>query len=153
MALDVEALRTSYDLVLRRNPNFAATFFAVLFARSSRARALFVGTTPRGRQLALAHGLRAVIEHLHDGEWLDEVLRRMGAEHLAHGATTEIYGAAAEALLIVFMEAAGTEWTPRYAHAWADAFAELIDVMVEGAAEADTLVDFAISEPAPASAS
>jgi hemoglobin-like flavoprotein len=122
----------------------------LLFARHPSTRILFVRTDPRYRELRFKHALEVVLSHLDDDDWLDMTLRTVGAQHLALGATRHTYDWGAECLMIALAEASGSAWTPHVARAWEDALDDITERIIEGAAEADTLVDADIPSQPPA---
>ena len=147
MALEVGVVRASYVIAARRQPDMARRFFGLLFARHPAARALFVDVEPRQREARFKHTLEVLLAHLHDGEWLDVTAHGLGAMYLAKGATRETYAWATECLLLVLADAAGHAWTPHVAQMWLTALSEVTELFIEGAAEADTLVDVAAPTP------
>jgi hemoglobin-like flavoprotein len=151
MELDVDALRGSYVLAANRRPDFARRFFAILFARHPGARRLFdlPGTSPRVRDRSFRLALEAVLEHLEDASWLDDRLEMLGADNLVRGVTRDVYAWCGECLVATLADAAASGWTPHVGRAWADAIAVVTARMIEGAAEADTLVDYAVTPPPP----
>jgi hemoglobin-like flavoprotein len=113
-------------------------------------RALFARTPPVTRDRSMRRHLEAVLAHLDDADWLDDVLATWGADHLAHGITREAYGYMGECLVIALADALGAAWTPASARAWEGAIDDIRARLVHGAAEADTLVDY-VTVPPPSS--
>jgi len=134
MSPDVALLRSSFNLVIEREPELTRVFYDILFERYPQARPLFRRNTPAMQQRMLAQALGAVVEHLEDGPWLVETLGKMGARHEAYGVTREMYGWVGDALLATLARAAGPDWTPDLAAAWAAAYGAITGLMQQGAA-------------------
>lgn len=136
MSLDAEALRTSFELVVGRNPDLTLRFYDHLFALHPEARPLFHRSPREAQAKMLAEALAAVLDHLDDAAWLGATLHAMGAKHVGYGVTAPMYGWVGEALLKTLAEAAGDDWTPRVEGAWVGAFGAIRDLMLAGAATA-----------------
>jgi hemoglobin-like flavoprotein len=136
MSLDADALRTSFELVVGRNPDLTLRFYDHLFALHPEARPLFHRSPREAQAKMLAEALAAVLDHLDDAAWLGATLHAMGAKHVGYGVTAPMYGWVGEALLKTLAEAAGDDWTPRVEGAWVGAFGAIRDLMLAGAATA-----------------
>ena len=132
VALDVDALRSSFELVIARSPQMTTRFYEVLFQQHPEARPLF-GTSLEAQQEMLTRTLVAVIDRVEDGVWLEGMLRSLGAKHLDYRVTDEMYPWVTGALLTTLAEIAAEEWTPRVALAWSDALDTISRLMIEGA--------------------
>jgi hemoglobin-like flavoprotein len=64
-------------------------------------------------------------------------LHKLGARHVAYGATAEHYPVVGEVLIGAMVTVAGPAWEPRYTEAWAEAFGVVAGAMLAGAAEAE----------------
>src|SRR5215470_3089736 len=83
--MDIALLRSSFELVVDRNPDLVARFYDILFDRYPLARPLF-GRSSRGRQEKMLTGaLVAVLDHLEDAAWLESTLGALGRKHLDYG--------------------------------------------------------------------
>jgi hemoglobin-like flavoprotein len=60
-------------------------------------------------------------------------LRELGARHVAYGATPDAYPVVGEVLIASMAEIAGDAWSDEYTQAWAEAYAVVQAVMLEGA--------------------
>lgn len=136
MSLDADALRTSFELVVGRNPDLTLRFYDHLFALHPEARPLFHRSPREAQAKMLAEALAAVLDHLDDAAWLGATLHAMGAKHVSYGVTAPMYGWVGEALLKTLAEAAGDDWTPRVEGAWVGAFGAIRDLMLASAATA-----------------
>jgi hemoglobin-like flavoprotein len=133
MSLDIEALRSSFQLVVERSPNVVHRFYEILFSRYPAVRPLFSRNSAATQEKMLTDALVAVMEHLEDAPWLATQLRALGAKHVGYGVKAEMYPAVGECLVVALQEAAGEHWTPRIERAWLDAFGAISGLMLEGA--------------------
>lgn len=131
MALDAALLRSSFALVVERQPALTHRFYEVLFARYPQARALF-GRDTRRQEEMLQGALVAVVDHLEDAAWLQQTLAGLGAKHVGYGVTQEMYGWVGECLLATLAEVAGEAWTPALERAWAEAYGAIVELMLAG---------------------
>jgi len=136
MALDVNLLRNSFDLVLLRNPELTARFYEILFERYPQVRPMFRSERRKQQEAMLAQALLAVVEHLDDPAWLTSTLGALGSKHVGYGVTREMYDWVGDALLRTLAEAAGADWTPRHQEQWAAAYGVIVDLMNEPVAAA-----------------
>ena len=133
MALNVSLLRSSFDLVISRQPQITPRFYEILFARYPQVRPLFGRNAQTAQQQMLQEALVAVMDHLEDASWLSQTLRAMGAKHLDYGVDDSMYAWVGDSLLATLAEAAGEAWTPELAQAWTDAYATLSGFMISEA--------------------
>jgi hemoglobin-like flavoprotein len=133
MALDIALLRSSFDLVLARQPDLTHVFYEDLFSRYPAARPLFGRThSLEVQEQMLAEALVAVLNHLEDDAWLQASLGQLGTKHAGYGVTNEMYGWVGESLLAVLARAAGADWTPAHDAAWKDAYGAIATLMLAG---------------------
>lgn len=134
MALDVQLLRSSFDLVIERQPAVTARFYEILFARYPQAKPLFGRNAQAQQEKMLADALVAVLDHLEDAAWLKQTLMALGKKHVDYGVTGEMYGWVGASLLATLAEVAGRDWTPELESAWTAAYGAIAGLMQEGAA-------------------
>lgn len=132
MPLDVDALRSSFELVIARSPQMTGRFYEVLFQQHPEARPLFAASLDAQQEM-LTRTLALVIERVEDGVWLEETLRALGAKHVDYGVTAEMYPWVKRALLTTLAEVAAEEWTTRVEAAWSDALDAISRMMLGGA--------------------
>jgi len=132
MSLNVALLRSSFDLVIERQPQLTARFYQILFARHPQVRPLF-GRETTAQAHMLQQALVAVLEHVEDANWLTETLGAMGRKHVDYGVTEEMYGWVTESLLAAIGEAAGDAFSPEVEGAWRDALNAVSSLMIGGA--------------------
>ena len=132
MALDVDGLRTSFELVITRQPDLTHVFYEELFARHPEARPLFSRNPMEVQERMLAETLVAALDHLEDGEWLRSNLAALGARHAGYGVTPAMYGWVADALLATLGQVAGDQWTDAYRTAWTEVLGAIESLMLAG---------------------
>jgi hemoglobin-like flavoprotein len=136
MSLNVDLLRSSFELVLDRQPQLTPRFYEILFSRYPQARPLFGRRSQAEQAKMLQEALVAVVDHLEDAGWLESNLKAMGAKHLDYGVTDEMYEWVGDSLLSTIAEVAGDDWTPELKAAWQEAYGAISALMKQGAAEA-----------------
>lgn len=129
MALNVELLRTSFELVATANPAFVSRFYEILFERYPRARPLFPPNGMARQAEMLTSALVAVLDHLEDAPWLQTTLGALGAKHVGYGVTREMYDWVGASLLATLAEVAGPAWTPDLQGAWSEAYGAIASLM------------------------
>ena len=132
MALNVPLLRTSFDLVVEREPLLMRRFYEILFTRYPQARPLFRRNSTVEQEKMLTGALVAVLEHLEDAPWLEEKLAALGAKHVEYGVTSNMYDWVGESLLATLAEVAGPDWTKELAGAWGEAYGAIVSLMLRG---------------------
>lgn len=136
MSLNVPLLRSSFDLVVERQPQITPRFYEILFSRYPQVQPLF-GRNSGGKQAEmLQEALVAVVDHLEDASWLEQTLGAMGKKHIDYGVTNEMYDFVGASLLATLAETAGSDWTPEVEEAWRTAYGAIAALMQKGAAEA-----------------
>ena len=132
MSLNVDLLRSSFSLVVEREPELAGRFYETLFSRHPQAERLF-RRDPDSQAKMLTEALVAVMDHLEDAPWLASTLGELGKQHVSYGVTPEMYGWVAECMLATLSEVADEAWTPTLARAWGDALNAVASLMLAGA--------------------
>lgn len=133
MSLDVQTLRSSFDLVVERSPRVTPRFYEILFTRYPQVKPLFSRNAPERQQEMLQQALVAVLDKLEDAPWLTETLRAMGAKHVSYGVEDQMYPWVADSLLATLAEVLGDDCTPQVQRAWTDALNAIAGLMIEGA--------------------
>ena len=133
MALDLDALETSFDLVAPRGDELVDTFYTRLFATAPAVEPLFARTDLAHQKTMLLATLVLLRKSLRDLGAVVPKLQELGRRHVDYGARPEHYPVVGEVLIDSMAEVAGPQWRPEYGRAWADALAVVAGVMVEGA--------------------
>jgi hemoglobin-like flavoprotein len=133
MGLNVALLRSSFDLVLEREPHLTVRFYDNLFARYPQARPLFHRSPRATQEKMLADALVSVIDHLEDAPWLVEKLGAIGIKHAEYGVTAEMYPWVGDALVATLADVAGPDWNAELASEWGAAYGAITSMMLSGA--------------------
>ena len=136
MSLNVALLRSSFELLVERQPELTPRFYEILFSRYPQVQPLFGRNAGRQQAEMLQQALVAVMDHLEDAAWLQSTLEAMGRKLIDYGVTHEMYAYVGDSLLSTLAEVAGADWTPELAQAWGDAYAAIAGLMQQGAAQA-----------------
>lgn len=136
MALEVETLEESFDLVAPQGDELIRKFYDDLFEVAPSVKPLFANVDMEGQRQALLNMLVVLRESLRDLDDIVPDLEELGARHAEYGAKPEHYPVVGEVLIGAMAEVGGDAWKPEYTAAWQEAYAVVQDVMVSGAAAA-----------------
>ena len=131
--LNVSLLRSSFALVIDRQPELTTRFYELLFDRYPSVLPLFSGVRMQDQQRMLGEALVALLEHIENADWLADHLTALGAKHVQYGVTDDMYPWVGECLLAAIEEAAGSAWSAELGTAWSDAYAAIAGLMLTGA--------------------
>jgi hemoglobin-like flavoprotein len=133
MAVDVEILEESFDLVAPQGDELMKRFYDNLFEAAPSVQPLFADVDMERQRQALLNMLIVLRESLRD---LDDVvpdLEDLGARHVEYGAQAGHYPVVGEVLIGTMAEVAGDAWKPEYTAAWQEAYGVIQGVMLSGA--------------------
>lgn len=136
MGIDVPALRDSFELLAKREPELTRRFYELLFARHPQVAPMFHRRDRRAQEVMLRDALVLVLERLEDGQWMTVHLQALGSRHAGYGVTEQMYDWVGACLLETFGSVAGADWSERFAAAWTEAYGVIATLMKEGAARA-----------------
>jgi methyl-accepting chemotaxis protein len=136
MALDLDALETSFDLVAPRGDELVDAFYSRLFAAAPVVEPLFAGIDMRRQKSMLLGTLVLLRKSLRDLGAIVPKLRELGRKHVAYGAHADHYPVVGTVLIASMAEVAGEQWRPEYERAWSEALDVVAGAMLEGAAAA-----------------
>jgi methyl-accepting chemotaxis protein len=134
MAIDVETLEKSFDLVAPQGDELMRTFYDNLFEAAPSVRPLFADVDMERQRQALLNMLLVLRESLRDLDDIVPDLEELGARHVEYGAQAEHYPVVGEVLIGAMAEVAGDAWKPEYTSAWQEAYQVVQGVMLSGAA-------------------
>jgi len=134
MALDVETLEESFDLVAPKGDELISTFYDRLFETAPAVKPLFEKVDMERQRQALLNMLVVLRESLRDLDDIVPDLEDLGARHAGYGARPDHYPVVGQALIGAMSEVAGDAWKPEYTSAWEEAYGVVKDVMLSGAA-------------------
>src|SRR5215203_6769115 len=133
MALEVETLEESFDLVAPQGDELMKRFYANLFETAPSVQPLFARVDMDGQRQALLNMLVVLRESLRDLDDIVPDLEDLGERHVEYGAQSEHYPVVGEVLIGTMAEVAGDRWKPEYTAAWQEAYGVVQQVMLSGA--------------------
>jgi len=134
MAVDVETLEESFDLVAPQGDELMRTFYDHLFEAAPAVQPLFANVDMERQRQALLNMLVVLRESLRDLDDIVPDLEELGARHAEYGAESAHYPVVGKVLIGAMAEIAGPAWKPEYTAAWQEAYGVVQDVMLSGAA-------------------
>jgi methyl-accepting chemotaxis protein len=132
MAVDVETLEESFDLVAPQGEELVRKFYDNLFEVAPSVQPLFAKVDMERQRQALLNMLIVVRESLRDLDDIVPDLQDLGARHVGYGAKPEHYPVVGEVMIQTMAEIARDAWKPEYTAAWKDAYQVIQDVMLSG---------------------
>lgn len=138
MAINVEMLERSFDLLAPRGDELVERFYRRLFETAPSTRPLFAHADMVAQRRALLGALVTVRRSLRDLPAIVPALEKMGARHAGYGVRADHYPVVGSVLLVTMAELGGDAWRPEYTAAWAEAYGVVQDAMLGGAAGAST---------------
>jgi hemoglobin-like flavoprotein len=136
MALEVETLEESFDLVAPQGDELMRNFYDRLFEAAPAVKPLFANVDMERQRQALLNMLVVLRESLRDLDDIVPDLEDLGARHAEYGAQPAHYPVVGEVLIAAMTEVAGDKWKPEYTAAWQEAYGVVQNVMLSGAAAA-----------------
>ena len=136
VSIDATLLRESIEIAVAREPVITKRFYEILFERYPAVKPLFGRNEPARQQQMLQDTILAALDHLEDGEWLEQTLGALGAKHVTYGVTDEMYPAVGECLIAALSELCGDRWTPEHEASWASTYRVIQDLAIAGAKRA-----------------
>ena len=136
MALDVDKLEESFDLVAPQGDELIRTFYDRLFETAPGVKPLFASVDMERQRQALLNMLLVLRESLRDLDDIVPDLEDLGTRHVGYGAQPEHYPVVGKVLIGAMAEVAGDKWTDDYTAAWEEAYGVVQQVMLSGAAPA-----------------
>src|SRR5262245_55261429 len=114
MAVDVQTLEESFDLVAPQGDELMRRFYDRLFEVAPGVQPLFASVDMDRQRQALLNMLVVLRESLHDLDDIVPDLEALGARHAGFGAQPEHYPVVGEVLIESMAEIAGPAWKPEY---------------------------------------
>ncbi|HCF29921.1 MAG TPA: globin, partial [Cyanobacteria bacterium UBA11049] len=139
MVLNVKVLEKSFERVKPQANDFAFSFYQNLLTDYPQLRPLFAKTNMEEEQQKLIMSLGLVIENLRHLNYLKVILKNLGERHVSYGTIAQYYPMVGAALLKTFESYLGADWTLEVKQAWIDAYKVLVDLMLEGAKNPETI--------------
>lgn len=120
----IETLKTSYGKLKPHLDDVAPEFYADLFRRDERIRALF-RANPEEQGMRFMSAIGVIIHNLDNKERLDHEIDLLAQGHAAMKIRPEWYHTMQEALLDTFRYALGAQFTDEMHLAWRDVFEQI----------------------------
>jgi len=133
-----QLIEVNLAVVIQADPDVVGRFYAKLFQRHPELQRLFGRRSQREQEKMLTEAILAVVGHMEDATWLRDVLRPLGARHVAYGVTEAMYPLVANALIDTLREVSGAAWSPEVQTAWSDALNAVAGEMIAGAREVES---------------
>ncbi|NJM68879.1 MAG: hypothetical protein HC862_00935 [Scytonema sp. RU_4_4] len=132
MSLNFDILQKSFAPIRPYGEKFASKFYYNLFRDYPEFTPLFVNTNMEQQNQKLIQTLVLVIYNSGNLAYLSEILKNLGERHARYAVIPEHYPIIGEVLLKTLEEYLGTDWTPDIKQVWSDAYAQIVDLMLEG---------------------
>ena len=129
MSLNVELLRSSFELVTTRNPQLTKRFYEIFFSRYPQVKPMFGRNSQQQQESMLTNALVAVMDHLEDAPWLAQTLAGLGRKHNEYGVERVMYDWVGECLIATLQEVAGSDWNEQLEQAWVQAYGAIVSLM------------------------
>lgn len=139
MSLNIEVLEQSFSRVKPHASEFAAKFYQNLFTDYPQVRSLFANTDMQTQENKLMQSLLLVLLNLRYPDAWTGVLKDLGERHVRYDTMQEHYPIVGATLLKTLEFYLGTSWTPEVKQAWSDAYQEIVNIMLQGAAGAEKI--------------
>ena len=133
VALHVELLEQSFDLVAPRGEELVDRFYRHVLERAPAVAPLFAQTDLGTQKKMLLATLVLLRKSLRQLEALVPALEALGARHVAYGVRPEHYPLVGTALLQSRAEIGAAGWRDEYTAAWAAAYSVVQETMLRGA--------------------
>ena len=134
IALNVQILEQSFDLIAPRGQELVDRFYSHLFQTAPSVKPIFEQVDMQKQKQSLLAILITLRESLRDLSLITPALEELGARHVDYGAHAAHYPVVGIVLLETMAEIGGPGWKPEYTSAWAEAYKVVQDVMLRGAA-------------------
>lgn len=135
MALDIQLLRTSFNLLAPKATELISTFYEILWRDYPTSKTLFETVNMEVQKKALLHSIVHIVENVDKSEKLVPYLEAMGARHTRYGTQSEHYEWVGQSLIKAMKTLAGPVWTPAIEACWCEAFGVISSTMRSGAAK------------------
>lgn len=131
--MNIEILEETFELIRPNGQKFAKSFYKNLFRKYPEVKPLFSNIVIEEQEKKLLLSLVLVVENLRNINYLKVMLESLGERHLKYNVVSEHYPFVGEILLDTFAEYLGQKWTERVQQAWTQAYAAIVDIMLNGA--------------------
>ena len=129
----LQLVRTTFAQIAVMPEVAGALFYERLFAEHPKFRAMFTNTM-RVQAVKLMTTLAMVVYNLHQPGEILPAIRDLAVRHVGYGVKRADYDALKGALLWMFQQALGDDFTPEAAQAWVVCYDELAAQMIAATA-------------------
>jgi len=126
-------LRETLEATLALDDSFPKRFYDRLFAEHPEVIPMFHRNSPGAQRKMFAQKLTMIVDHFEDPDWLTRELAEVARSHARYGVSLEMYPWVGQALIETLREACGSEWTEEAERAWQDAYARIVQAVLEAA--------------------
>ncbi|MEM9538442.1 MAG: globin family protein [Cyanobacteria bacterium P01_E01_bin.42] len=133
MAIQTELLEASFALLQERKTSFTDRFYTTLFADYPVVKPLFAHVDMNEQPKKLFASLVLVVNNLTKPDVLTDALKGLGTRHIKYGVLPEHYPMVGNTLIKSMAVVLADRWTDEIAGAWTEAYAAIVEIMLEGA--------------------
>lgn len=151
MSINIEIVRSSFELVKPIANQIADRFYEVLFEDFPVARELFTNVDMPKQKGALVGSLVTIVSNLDHPETLTKFLLNLGANHNHYGVEETHYQWVGSSLIKALSQCLGPQWTPEIENQWIELYGIIAEAMKAGSAKSRSKVRLVQGE-APSSA-
>lgn len=135
MEMNVGLLKTSFAVVAPAGDELTEVFYEHLFRDFPEVKPMFAAVDMASQRQKLLASLHLVVENLRRPEVLVPALENMGLHHLDYRTRQQHYSAVGQTLLKSLAQIAGSGWTDELHNAWAEAYDEVVSILLQRAAQ------------------
>ncbi len=132
MSFQLPLLEQSLDQIQARQDEFAAQFYATLFAKHPEIKPYFAKVDMAKQQQMLISALILIVRSLEKPQLLSGTIKSLAERHRRYGAMTEQFPYIGEALFSTFAEFLGADWTTEMQQSWRSAYDVISEKMING---------------------
>lgn len=131
MTLDVQLVKSSFEVILLNAEEMASHFYDLLFERYPVIEPLFDKVHMPHQKEKLIASLRIIVASLEEPAELEVFLRELGGRHKTYGVKAEYYPAVGECLLAAMERVSADSWSDEIQTAWTKAYSAVSQIMIE----------------------
>jgi hemoglobin-like flavoprotein len=129
MAIDVKAIRNSFELAKPVATQVVDRFYENLFADFPESKPLFADVNMAKQKAALLNALVTSVDNLENSAVLSKFLTGLGERHLKYGVQEIHYDLVGKTLLKTFGQFLGSAWTSDLQGQWAEVYGVIAETM------------------------
>ena len=125
-------LEKTFALIEADSQSFSHDFYQKLFLKYPQLRKLFARTNMEQQERKLLYSLAMIVENFGRRDSLDYIVKNLGKRHLSYQVLAEHYQYVGDILLETLELYLKSEWTPVVQQVWAEAYEQIVNLMLEG---------------------